>query len=75
MHLYLGRARILELFPLVPLVGNTTIGVGALSYAGHFNLTVVVDHDACADIDVFAEGLRNTLNHPTQAEMQSKLSQ
>lgn len=63
MHLFLGRARILELFPIVPLVGNTTIGVGALSYAGHFNLTVVGDHDACPDLDVFVGGLGNALNH------------
>jgi WS/DGAT/MGAT family acyltransferase len=63
--LYLGSARILELFPIVPLVGNTTIGVGALSHAGHFNLTVVADHDTCPDLDVFVEGLGNTLNRLT----------
>ncbi|MGA7273004.1 MAG: WS/DGAT domain-containing protein [Acidimicrobiia bacterium] len=63
MHLYMGSARIQELFPVVPLIGNTAIGVGALSYAGHFNLTVVADHDACPDLDVFVEGLRDTLHH------------
>lgn len=62
MHLYLNGARILELFPLVPLVGNTTIGVGALSYAGQFNLTVVADYDACPDVDVFVEGVGRSLN-------------
>jgi diacylglycerol O-acyltransferase len=61
-HLYFGPARILELFPLVPLVGNTTVGVGALSYAGQFNITIVVDYDACPDVDVFVEVLRDTLN-------------
>lgn len=61
MHLYFGQARILELFPIVPLVGNTTIGVGALSYAGQFNLTIVADHDACTDLDVFATGLSSSL--------------
>lgn len=65
MHLYLGPARILGLFPIVPLVGNTTVGVGALSYAGHFNLTIVVDHDACPDLDVFVKGLRDTMNQLT----------
>lgn len=64
-HLYFGPARILELFPLVPLVGNTTIGVGALSYAGQFNLTVVTDYDACPDLDVFVAGLRHTLDQLT----------
>jgi diacylglycerol O-acyltransferase len=62
MHLYLGPARILALFPLVPLAGNTTVGVGALSYAGQFNLTVVADHDACPDVDVFVAGLRDALD-------------
>ncbi len=58
---YMAGARILELIPFVPLVGNVTIGIGALSYAGQFNLTVVADHDACPDIDVFVEGMRRTL--------------
>lgn len=61
MHLYLGSTRILELFPIVPLVGNTTVGVGALSYAGQFNLTVVADPDACPDLGVFVKGLSATL--------------
>jgi diacylglycerol O-acyltransferase / wax synthase len=32
---------VLELFPLVPITANVSIGVGALSYAGQFNITVV----------------------------------
>lgn len=72
--LYLGPARILALYPIVPLIGNTTIGVGALSYAGHFNLTVVADHDACPDLGVFVEGLGNTLNHLTASANAPRLS-
>jgi hypothetical protein len=45
----------------VPLTGNIALGVGALSYAGQFNLTVVVDSDAIPDIDVFAAGMRDAL--------------
>lgn len=71
MHLYLGSARILELFPIVPLIGNTTIGIGALSYAGQFNVTIVADHDACPDLDVFVEGLRDTLNQLTVSSSDS----
>ena len=62
MHLYLGAARVLELHPFVPLIGNTTIGVGAMSYTGQFNVTVVADEDACPDLDVFVEGLSDSLN-------------
>jgi hypothetical protein len=36
-----------------------------LSHAGHFNLTVVADHDTCPDLDVFVEGLGKTLNRLT----------
>jgi diacylglycerol O-acyltransferase / wax synthase len=35
--------------------------VGALSYAGQFNITVVADRDAVPDLDVFAETAQNEL--------------
>ncbi len=62
MRFFLGPAQIHELFPLVPLVGNVTIGVGAVSYAGQFNLTIVADHDACPDVGVFVNGIRRSLD-------------
>jgi diacylglycerol O-acyltransferase len=62
MPLYLAGAQLLELFPVVPLIGNITLGVGALSYAGQFNITVVADRDACPDVDVFADGVRDALD-------------
>jgi hypothetical protein len=45
----------------VPLTGNIALGVGALSYAGQFNLTVVADGDAVPDVEVFAAGMRDAL--------------
>ena len=60
--LYLAGAQLLEIFPVVPLVGNQTLNVGVLSYAGQLNLTAVADGDACPDIDIFAQGVRNTLS-------------
>jgi hypothetical protein len=65
VQLYLAGAPLLEMFPLVPLVGNVTLGVGALSYAGQFNLTVVADEAACPDVQVFAAGLRTGLRSLT----------
>jgi WS/DGAT/MGAT family acyltransferase len=59
--LHLAGARVLEVFPVVPIMGNLTIGVGALSYAGQFNITVVADTETCPDVDVFANGLRAAL--------------
>jgi hypothetical protein len=52
---------VLEVFPIVPIQANVSIGVGALSYAGQFNLTVVADRDLCPDLDVFVDGTRRSL--------------
>ena len=47
--LYLAGARVLEVSPVLPLVANEPLGVGALSYAGAFNIGVVADRDAFPD--------------------------
>jgi diacylglycerol O-acyltransferase len=62
MPLYLAGARLLELFPVVPILGNVTLGVGALSYAGQLNLTATADQDSCPDVEVFAHGVRSALD-------------
>ncbi|GAB3433589.1 wax ester/triacylglycerol synthase family O-acyltransferase [Phycicoccus ginsengisoli] len=55
-RLRLAGAEVLELFPLVNLVGNVTLGVGAMSYAGRFDLLVVADAALQPDVDVVAAG-------------------
>jgi hypothetical protein len=64
-RLHLAGGSLLELFPVVPLIGNVTLGIGALSYAGQLNLAIVADEDACPDVDVFVEGIRGTLRSLT----------
>jgi diacylglycerol O-acyltransferase len=67
---YFAGAQVLEVFPLLPLIGNVTVGVGALSYARHFNITVVADSDAVPDLDTFAAAARSELRalaEPTSA--------
>ena len=59
--LYLAGARLLELFPMMPTMGNLTLVVAALSYDGELNLTAVGDRDRCPDVEVFAEGVRTAL--------------
>jgi hypothetical protein len=44
------------------LMGNFTLVVAALSYAGQLNLTAVADRDACPDVEVFVQGVQATLN-------------
>lgn len=61
MQLYLAGAQLLEVFPVVPISANITLGIAALTYAGQFNITVVADAKACPDVEVFAEGVRKSL--------------
>jgi WS/DGAT/MGAT family acyltransferase len=60
--LYLAGARLLELFPVMPTMGNLTLVVAVLSYAGQLNLTAVGDRDGCRDVEVFAQGVRSSLD-------------
>jgi hypothetical protein len=41
--LYLAGAQLLEVFPVLPLISNVSLGVGALSYAGQFNIMAIAD--------------------------------
>jgi hypothetical protein len=59
--LYLAGAQVLEVFPVLPLIANEPLGVGALSYAGAFSIGVVADRDAFPDLDVFTAGVRQAL--------------
>jgi diacylglycerol O-acyltransferase / wax synthase len=60
--LYLAGAQLLELFPTMPTMGNLTLVVAVLSYAGQLNLTAVADRDGCPDVEVFAQGVRSALD-------------
>ena len=59
--LHFAGAPVVEVFPVVPLLGNASLGVGALSYAAQFNMTVVADRDLCSDLEVFVEGMKRSL--------------
>ena len=66
MVAYFGSAQVLEVFPVVPIVGNIALGIGALSYAGQLNLTIVADRDRFPDIDVLVRGLQASWETLTQ---------
>jgi hypothetical protein len=63
-----GRVRVdevrrrLELIPVAAIMGNLTLAVAVLSYAGQLNLTVIADRDTCPDLEVFAQGMRAALD-------------
>jgi diacylglycerol O-acyltransferase / wax synthase len=65
--LYLAGARLLELFPMMPTMGNLALVVAVLSYAGQLNLTAVADRDGCPDVEVFAQGVRSALDDLARA--------
>jgi diacylglycerol O-acyltransferase / wax synthase len=54
-------AELLELYPLLNLVGNQSVGVGALSYAGRFGIMMVADAATVPDLEVLAAGMRADL--------------
>jgi len=59
--LYLAGARLLEVFPMVQLIGRNSLVVGALSYAGNFGVMAVADRDAYPDLEVFRAGMLETV--------------
>ena len=58
--LFVMGARMLEAFPLVPIFGNLSVGVAALSYGGQLTVGLLADPAACPDLDVFATGISDS---------------
>lgn len=62
----LGR-RMTEVYPVVPLSDNTTIGVALFSYAGTIGFGLFGDFDAAPDLSVLAEGIEKSIAELLQA--------
>jgi hypothetical protein len=58
---YLAGAAVLEIFPVLNLFGNQTLGVGVVSYAGQFDIGITTDAAAYPDIDVLVSAMRDDL--------------
>jgi diacylglycerol O-acyltransferase len=58
---YFAGARLVEVFPMAPLIGKVSLAVAAMSYAGQFNITVIADRDTYLDLDVFVAGVQEEL--------------
>ncbi len=59
--LYLLGSRLLEAFPIVPLLGNQGLGVAALSYDGQLTLGVFSNPEVVPDVTVFCGGASKVL--------------
>jgi hypothetical protein len=69
MPLYLAGAPLRELFPMMPVMGNLTLVVAVVSYAGQLNFTATADRDGCPDVEVFAVGVRSALGDLTRSAL------
>lgn len=59
--LYSMGREMLEVYPVVPLSDNTTIGVALLSYNGQIGFGLFGDYDMASDLGVFAEGIEKSI--------------
>jgi len=59
--LYLMGRRMIDPFPMVPLVRNQALGIALLSYDGRINFGLVGDFDLLWDIDDLAEDVEESL--------------
>ena len=57
----LGR-RLLRIYPQVPLVNNTALGIAIMSYDGTINFGLLSDYDALPDLDDLAAALRGAID-------------
>jgi len=56
---YLLGARILEIVPIIQLLGNIGLTLCAFSYAGQLVLVVTADANGFPDLDVLLAGMRH----------------
>jgi WS/DGAT/MGAT family acyltransferase len=54
-------SRVLEVVPILPLIGRVSLGVGAISYAGAFTIGVTADREPFPDLETFVTGMRREL--------------
>jgi len=59
--LYSLGCRMKEVYPVVPLSDNTTIGIALLSYNGVVGFGILGDFDAAPDLAVLAEGIEKSI--------------
>ena len=59
--LYALGARMLDMFPVVPLAGGQAVAIGVTSYDGAMHYGLTADRDAMPDVDVLAAALQESL--------------
>ncbi|MBF6063179.1 wax ester/triacylglycerol synthase family O-acyltransferase [Nocardia terpenica] len=59
--MYIGGARMLEMYPVSPLLRNQATSIGITSYDGHVFYGLNADRDAMADIGVLSAAVRESM--------------
>lgn len=59
--LYAMGARMLDMYPVVPLGGGQAVAVGVTSYDGGMHYGLTADRDAMPDVDVLSDALADSL--------------
>lgn len=59
--LYAMGARMLDMYPVVPLAGGQTVSIGVTSYDGGVHYGLNADRDALPDVDVLAAAMPEAL--------------
>ncbi len=59
--LYMLGRKLLRIYPQVPLVSNTALGIAIMSYDGTLNFGLLGDFDALPDLDDLAAALRDAI--------------
>ncbi|HEX5013890.1 MAG TPA: wax ester/triacylglycerol synthase domain-containing protein [Candidatus Limnocylindrales bacterium] len=54
-------AEVLAVYPVIPLIGNVSLGVGAISYGGDIDIGITADRVTYPDLEVLVAGMRAEL--------------
>ena len=65
--LHLLGAAMVDVYPFVPLAGNLTLGIAAMSYDNHLSFGILADLLTCPDAVSFVSGLQDDLESLTAA--------
>jgi diacylglycerol O-acyltransferase / wax synthase len=57
----------LEVYPVLPLSPNTTVGIALFSYDGTVGFGLLGDYDTAPDLGVLAEGIEKSISELLQA--------
>jgi diacylglycerol O-acyltransferase len=71
--LYASGARMLESYPVQPLLPGHTLAIGVTSYDGGVHYGITVDRDAVPDIEVIGQCLREAIDELVETSSAARL--